>query len=283
MDGARERHHGLKTALLAAVLVLALAVGVLQLGTVCHTRAQIHWTPDYTQMDILPLLEKPSRTEEDYAVLYAQTGLTRVGVEDLLAAGDIPRVLEIQDNYFREYAVETEKFAPFTGTQVIDGAAAFAPLANGDIIVSSTAFFSWFRCGHAAMVVDNEEGTVINAIALGSESSLDPVSSYEHRANFMVLRPKLPGELLEKVVDYAKTYLVDLPYRLTAGILSPKDQEPVTGTQCAHLVWYAFQKFGVDLDSDGGMLVTPKDLAASACLELVQTFGFDPQRLWGRG
>lgn len=280
METGRKKRRRLRTALLAAALVLALAVGILQLGTVYNARAQIHWTPDYPRVDILPLLEKPFRTEEDYAVLYAQTGLTRLGVEDLLAAGDIPRVLEIQDNYFRDYTVETEKFAPFTCTQTIDGAAAFAPLANGDIIVSSTAFFSWFRCGHAAMVVDGEEQLLVNAISLGSTSSLDPASGYEHRANFMVLRPKLPSELLEKVVAYAREYLVELPYRLTAGILTAKDQEPLTGTQCAHLVWYAFQKFGVDLDGDGGMLVTPKDLAASGCLELVQTFGFDPWKLW---
>ncbi len=268
------------TVLLAVIIWLTIAAAFLQVGTIFNTHTTVHWTPDYAEIDILPLLKKEVRTPDDYSVLYAQTGLTKLGIDDLIEDGNIPRILEIQDNFFRPYTVETSKFAPFTGTQSIDGHAAYASLANGDIIVSSSAFFSWFRCGHAAMVVDAQEEMAINAVALGVDSSLDPISHFEQRANFLVLRPKLSPELLQNIVDYAKETLVDLPYRLTAGLLSEKFQEPLTGTQCSHLVWYAFRKFGIDLDADGGWLVTPKDLTSSPMLELVQTFGFDPQTLW---
>ena len=44
-----------------------------------------HWTPNYDKENILPLLLKESRTEADYDVLYAQTGLTALGIEDLIA------------------------------------------------------------------------------------------------------------------------------------------------------------------------------------------------------
>lgn len=268
------------TVLLAVVIWLTMAAAFLQIGTIFNTYVTVHWTPDYAEIDILPLLEKEVRTPEDYALLYAQTGLTKLGIDDLMEDGNIPKILEIQDNFFRPYAVETSTFAPFTGTQSINGHAAFAPLSNGDIIVSSSAFFSWFRCGHAAMVVDEGAQMAINAVALGVNSALDPISHFEQRANFLVLRPKLPLELLQDIVNYAKETLIDLPYRLTAGLLSEKFQEPLSGTQCSHLVWYAFRKFGIDLDADGGWLVTPKDLASSPALELVQTFGFDPQTLW---
>lgn len=270
----------LRTALLIAALSLAAALAVLQAGALHQTYAQVHWTPDYEKVDILPLLQKAERTQEDYAVLYAQTGLTRLGIEDLLEVHDIHRILEIQTRYFEEYTVETDLFAPFTSTQTIDGRGAYGRLRNGDLIISSSAFFSWFRCGHAAMMVDAPAQQIINAVSIGADSALEPLSEFESRANFMVLRPKLPTELRESVASYAKSWLVGLPYQLTAGLLTDKFESPVTSTQCAHLVWYAYQMFGVDLDSNGGRLVTPKDLAQSPLVELVQTFGFDPQRLW---
>ncbi len=270
----------LRTALLIAALSLAAALAVLQAGALHQTYAQVHWTPDYEKVDILPLLQKAERTQEDYAVLYAQTGLTHLGIEDLLEAHDIHRILEIQTRYFEEYTVETDLFAPFTSTQTIDGRGAYGRLRNGDLIISSSAFFSWFRCGHAAMMVDAPAQQIINAVSIGADSALEPLSEFESRANFMVLRPKLPTELRESVASYAKSWLVGLPYQLTAGLLTDKFESPVTSTQCAHLVWYAYQMFGVDLDSNGGRLVTPKDLAQSPLVELVQTFGFDPQRLW---
>ncbi len=317
----------LRTALLIAALSLAAALAVLQAGALHQTYAQVHWTPDYEKVDILPLLQKAERTQEDYAVLYAQTGLTHLGIEDLLEVHDIHRILEIQTRYFEEYTVETDLFAPFTSTQTIDGRGAYGRLRNGDLIISSSAFFSWFRCGHAAMMVDAPAQQIINAVSIGADSALEPLSEFESRisssaffswfrcghaammvdapaqqiinavsigadsaleplsefesrANFMVLRPKLPTELRESAASYAKSWLVGLPYQLTAGLLTDKFESPVTSTQCAHLVWYAYQMFGVDLDSNGGRLVTPKDLAQSPLVELVQTFGFDPQRLW---
>ena len=254
-------------------------VTVLRAGTAYHRAGEVHWTPDYGQVELLPLLEKPSRTAEDYKILYAQTGLTPLGIEDLLAAGDIQRILTIQENYFRDYTVQTSSFAPFTCTQTIDDRAAYTQLKNGDIIVSSSTFFSWFRCGHAAMMVDEATRTLVNAVEIGTDSALDPIEEFGQRANFMVLRPKLPQMVREQAAAYAREHLVGLPYSLTAGLLP--GEEVVTATQCAHLVWYAYQQFGVDLDATGGPLVTPRDLATSPLVELVQTFGFDPQELWG--
>jgi hypothetical protein len=39
-------------------------------------------------------------------------------------------------------------------------------------------------------------------------------------------------------------------------------------------VWYAWQVFGYDLDSDGGRLVTVEDIWESDLLEIVQVYGF---------
>ena len=95
--------------------------------------------------------------------------------------------------------------------------------------------------------------------------------------------------------QYAKNYLQDIPYHLLAGvgerlfadgvsIVTVHTTEengavgvPVSqlkGTQCAHLVWYAYKQVGIDLDSDGGILVTPYDIQNSPYLEVVQSYGY---------
>lgn len=58
------------------------------------------------------------------------------------------------------------------------------------------------------------------------------------------------------------------------------EPQPVGGTQCAHLIWRAYAQFGYDLDSNGGWIVTPKDLANCPDLEVVQVYGMDPDDPW---
>ena len=45
-------------------------------------------------------------------------------------------------------------------------------------------------------------------------------------------------------------------------------------------MWYAYNAFGVDLDSNGGLVVTPRNIANSPLVEVVQVFGIDPVKLW---
>lgn len=51
-------------------------------------------------------------------------------------------------------------------------------------------------------------------------------------------------------------------------------------TQCALLIWQAFYKFGYDLDTQDGLFVTPKSLASSPLLEILQIYGFNPEKVW---
>ena len=49
--------------------------------------------------------------------------------------------------------------------------------------------------------------------------------------------------------------------------------DDIEGTHCAHLVWYAYNRFGYDVDSDGGVIVTPRDIFESPVWEVVQVYG----------
>ena len=45
-------------------------------------------------------------------------------------------------------------------------------------------------------------------------------------------------------------------------------------------MWYAYKQFGVDLDANGGCVVKPRDMANSEYMQVVQVFGFDPEKVW---
>ena len=47
------------------------------------------------------------------------------------------------------------------------------------------------------------------------------------------------------------------------------------GAHCSYLIWYAWNRFGYDLDSDGGRLVTCDDILNSPLVEIVQVYGLD--------
>ncbi len=265
---------------LCMILSIALVFGILYLGVVHNLNFEVHWTPDYAKVDILPLLSKSELTDEDYKILFEQTGLTQIGISDLLLAGDTDQILKIQENYFEEQIPINEKFAPFSQLQLIGGRTTLTNLEDGDIIVSSSTFVSWFRCGHAAIVVDGGKGLLLNAVTPGEDSVIVGLSEFNSRANFMVFRPKLSKEERAAAAAYAKEKLKDKPYDLTVGVLSKKYKEYIKGTHCAHSVYAAYKSVGIDLDSNGGPVVTPKDIAKSEYLELVQTFGFNPSEYW---
>ena len=270
--------------LLAAAVTLAALIVLLSLGmqTAVFLSAAVtsYWHPDYEKEDIASLLDKEELTEEDYDLLYRQTGLTAIGVERCLARGEEgkQRILEIQEDYFRAHPTRQSYFSPFFATAYIDEPVTHCYLQEGDVLVTSSTQFSGMAMGHAGLVTDASSGGVLQTSAYGAGSAIDSVEDFTGRVTFLLLSPKADKETKLAVSDYAEKELVGLPYSIAAGILT--DKESGQETQCAHIVWYAYRQFGIDLDSDGGRVVTPRDLANSDEMEVVQVFGFDPETLW---
>lgn len=269
-------------AIVCAVLVFAAAVfGVLQLGCVYTEKTWEHWRPSYEKVDIQTLLEKEILSANEYELLYRQTGLTKIAVDDMRnSAEGRTRILKIQEGFFTDYTVKNKLFNIFTYIEKIDGVMRFAYLQDGDIIVSSTTRVSWWRYGHAAIVINAQTGTIAEAIAPGTKSKTNSISTFNDLANFIILRPKVDEQTKKEIVDYVSGEMIGVPYRLTTGIFTKKFQEKLTASQCAHFVWYAYKKFGIDLDSTGGRVVKPQDMARSENVEVVQAFGFDLDKLW---
>lgn len=260
--------------LLCTFILLILRIGVLVADSHGYFR------PDYEKADLWEILDKAELTDEDYELIYRQTGLTKVAVCNLIEKGDKYAVIDMQEQYFSDISYQCYNWSAFSYIECLDSHLKLADLQNGDILISSSTHISFFRTGHSAIVVDAKNGLVVSAVQSGYLSEILSISDFTDRASVMVLRPKLDKETRNKVAEYVKNNLVGIPYSVTVGILSPKYEEKIKTTQCSHLVWYAYMMFGIDLDSNGGGLVTPRDIANSEYLDVVQIYGFDPDTLW---
>ena len=268
-------------ALCALLLFVVSAFGVLQLGCLYTEKSWTHWRPDYAQIELSTILGKETLTEEDYGTLYKQTGLTKLAIDDMRFTQEgKQRILAIQKALFTDYTVKTKCFAIFTYMEEIDGYTTLCSLKDGDIIVTSTTRVSWWRYGHAALVVDGANARIAESLEPGAVSSMDSANTFTDLANFLVLRPKVEQSVKAELVQYVKDNMLNVPYRLTTGILTKKYDENFPNSQCAHFVWHAYKTFGFDLDSNGGAIVKPQDIALSEYVEVVQAYGFDLDTLW---
>ncbi len=240
--------------------------------------------PDYAREALSPVVQKQTLTEEDYRFLYLQTGLGKPAVDALRAEGDTLKLY--QDAFFYQGEPHHTRVSAVTKRDRMfyrNGRAPIAPLEAGDVLVSSaTHSFGW-RHGHAALVL-NERGDLLESVAIGLDSFITPdgISWFQTTANFMLLRLKdVSKEERAQIAAKAQETLVGVPYSLTVGVLSKKDQgEHPKHTQCAHIVWQALKNCGFDTDSNGGKVVVARDMARSPLFEVVQVYGFDPIELW---
>lgn len=275
-----------------ALIVCAVFVGVLlltflglQIAFVLADGIKL-WRPDYEMIDIGDILDKDELSEKDYEILFEQTGLTKTGVDRALARGASgkSRILTIQENYFKDFEVINGHFklngytVPLICTDWINGRAQAIYLENGDVILSSSTHISGYRMGHAGLVTDGDNGKVMQAMAYGDPTYVGNITDFTNRVNFMIFSVKTDSETKERVVQNALENYIGTEYSAFTGVFT--DKNSIKKTQCAHLVWYAYNQFGIDLDSDGGLMVTPNDIANSPYLELVQVFGFNPYELW---
>ena len=301
-----KRKSRIHTRIRISTITISLALtlpSALTLWT-AQTETYAHYTPDYAKTDLLPILQKPAPPPADYDLLLHQTGLVRPGVDELYEANQQWRLLGLQERFHAPAEVECCRDNLFTRSErltnfrelVYDGNPAqlqvasagtaeagtgslsefyFMPTAQtGDILVTFNGHVFGWRSGHAALVVDAEKRLTLEAIMPGFDSEICSLDDWQEYPGFALLRLKgASREEREQIAAYAQKYLTGLPYSLAAFTDA---SQSLSGTQCAHLVWYAYQHFGYNLNSDGGPIVTPDDLFHSDLLELVQIYGLSP-------
>ena len=268
-----RKKRSVKTLMVVISMFLLLAV-VLEAGVFAEHYFYRPYSPNYEKKDISSLLNKGALSQEDYNLLFEQTGLSSEAIDDFLKVGDKQSVLEIQNDFFGGYSANSSQFAPFTCYHYVDKNIKTAILKNGDIIVTPTTHFSIFRVGHSSLVVDGETEDTVTSTEYVTKSYIENISGLTDRPSFVILRPK-DSEKAQAAAKYAQENLLDLQYSISVGVIGKKFPEKIKRTHCGHLVWYAYKSQGVDIDSNGGLVVLPSDIINSPELKIVQVFGMD--------
>lgn len=241
-----------------------------------YTESIAYIPPASTRQDLSAVAEKsPAElTDEDYCFIFEQTGLGRAAVSGL---SDLSLLYDYQESYYAPMEFECEKNSPISFEERIRSRSVrLAPLEDGDIFVTSSAHVLSWRNGHAAIVVDADRGTTLEAVVIGKNSKTQHISKWTKYPNFAVLRLK-DADKNERamIARSAMENLYNIPYNVFIGLYPMKYSRlgNVTGTQCAHLIWLAYAAYGYDIDSSRGLIVTPRDILKSDRFEIVQVYG----------
>ena len=230
------------------------------------------YLPEYPRVNIEEYLYKGSLSDEDYDLLFQQTGLAPPGVDALRGKGRQTQLLKLQEQFFAQVPIVCRANTILTREERIAArtdAALIPYVEEGDILITFNSHAFGWRNGHAAMVVDAENRVTLEAQVLGRDTAVVSLESWTYYPSFAVLRlKKATLQERQEIANWALNNMADIPYRLTAGLWQQNK-----GTQCAHLVWYSYHHFGYDLDSDGGLIVTPRDIYNSPILEVIQVYG----------
>ena len=278
-----------KKALIAFISIIIIIAAIATVEKLIEPMG--YFRPDYDKRDITGILEKEVLSDDDYKELFYQTGLGKTAVDEILKdKSGKEKILEFQKNFFTEYNISSEKFAVIVNHEsLVDEKGKIiygfdlAPYENGYVLITKATHSLGWRHGHAGIITDAENEETLEAVLLGQDSMLQNINKWRSFPSFIMLKLKdASQEELDKIAEFAKINLLDVPYGLSVGLTSKKNPEPsnITTTQCAHIVWYPFMQFGYDIDSDGTWLVTPKDIANSDLFEIVQIYGVDPDEIW---
>ncbi len=278
---------------LCVMLSIACIAFVLWTG---EAEENAHFTPDYARMDLAEIWGQEELAAADYQTLSLQTGvgqgqLRRLWNEQKDAPESLLLLQMLQKRLFETVEIECRPNTIISREEklVADGVSyhiheAFPFLEKGDILLSFSSHAGGWRCGHAGLVVDVLKGQTLEARVLGTDSSLLTMKHWLEYPTVAVLRVKgLSKEQREAVADYAREALQGIPYRLLCGkqLLEGGKAGDITGnvlpegTHCAHLIWSAYAGVGIDLDGDGGPIVTPKNILEDDAVEIIQIYGMD--------
>ena len=256
---------------IAAGIMIGMVICLLGLAIWTNrTEKAAYQKPGYEKVDIENILSKKEPSLQDVQILSEQTGLSAEVLSYMKEQGRWSELPLLQEAYFAPVKVECTANSIISREEYLVNELGerirgmdIPYVEEGDILITSCSHVFGWRNGHAGLVVDAQKGLVLEAQVLGSPSVVTSLEHWESYPSFLVLRLKEADRKIgENIAQFALENLKGIDYKVLAGIFDRQEESP-DGTQCAHLVWYAYRKFGYDLDSDGGLIVTPADIAGS--------------------
>lgn len=236
--------------------------------------------PFYDMVDLEPILGREQLNYADYEVISEQTGLHEDILMELVVKGEEETIYRIQEMYFRIPDMTCKHNTPISWEERITDAdrqyyeGKFVGLEEGDILITPNSHTYGFRNGHAAIVIDAREGKTLEAVVLGEPVCVQSIQKWETIPTVIVLRLKdASAEKRKEIAEHAVECMNEVRYGFSQDMLDWLWTEDVKNTHCSHVVWKCYKDFGYDLDSDGGIFVTPSDIVESDLLEVRQVYG----------
>ncbi len=262
------------------VFVLILCFIIMYLYHHSNTLQEFYIVP-YEKADISEVIRNKKISKEDFCEVFKQTGVAPKAAKELIENKEFQTLDRLNDLYFQKPNIKREYIAyPITAQE--KNSVQKTPLVNlkkGDILVTfNTHTLNW-RHGHCGIVLDEKKGILLEHMSVGEVSCKTLAEDWGAYPGFIVLRyPE--EETAAKAAEYAEKHLLNIKYSIFAGIIKKdkSDETMPTSSHCSHIVWQAYKASGVDIDKNGGSVVTPKDIAMSDKLEVVQIYGINPAK-----
>lgn len=142
----------------------------------------------------------------------------------------------------------------------------------GDVLVSLDSASSSMIIGHAAIVSHSSDTTIESFKENYSPIGVDGVQYYTNvwhnkKGAFWLRAKKASAALNTAAVNYASNQ-VGKPYNINF-----LDKERTDCFYCSQLVWQSWFTVGIDIDSNGGSIVSPVDIVNSENLYMVARVG----------
>lgn len=264
-----------KKALVCACLSVVLCAVAVFSSVMVHKNNV--FTPDYERLDLSGFIEK-ELTQQDYKTLFYQTGLGKSAVDKiLLAENALERLNAFQEQFFAQKDAKCVREVLTTCMEYSDTRFTIAPYQEGDIIAMlSSHSFGW-RHGHIGLIIGPNR--TLEAPIIGEPSTFYSLSQWRTFSTFVLLRVRdIDAEQAKQIAISASDNLYGVYYSPLASVFKKYSGPQPKSVQCASLVWTAFYSYGIDLDSNGGNIITVNDIIYSDKLEIVQIYGLNPQK-----
>jgi len=254
------------------VLIFCLIVRHIYNGTQCF------YINEYPYKDISKLIRTNNLSEDDYRTIFMQTGISPGAAKKIIHNKDFEFLEVLNKKFFQKNETYKNYIAyPITlEERRKDDKVPMVELKKGDILVTfSTHTLDW-RHGHCGLVVDEWGTRVLEHASVGKKSNVVSSGHWRTYGNFVVLRYP-DEEIASKAADYAQDNLVGIDYSIFAGLLDKDKSDNLkdSTSHCSHIVWQAYKALGVDIDYNEGSIVTPRDIAMSDKLKVVQVLGMN--------
>lgn len=214
--------------------------------------------------NISGIIKKDFLSDDDYLILEQQCGLNKEAIDS------VPRetLLDYQKQYIYPFETKTIKANFFIVDELNyqNGKVAYInmmPLETGDLILCFSNSTMMYNHGHSAVYYEGKLLTIESPTKL---SGFYDARYLNRLSTVCVLRLKKEYRYLLK--DVSCDELLNKPYKFIVN----KNSKTYQGGYCSFNSYYFYKRLGLDCDSDGGFIVTPRDLYYSKYFDVIQKY-----------